>query len=300
MTSIADHFSRWRRAVSERATARRSFLPPPGLKGRTRVAVFTIIEEEFAAAQKVFCTMYNIPNTPYFVDSNPNGKEWDLVLLQATDRTNLPLSGDVADTIEDLKPQILILLGVAGGLCNPNGQGRDGIGLGDVLIAEYVSYVEFLKITDEGTFYREYAIDHPSLPLKKNLALPLQKNFNLNESVRMVPPQPTNLKIHIGSILSGEKVFGGVENAVQSGLLERFDKALAVDMESIGMARKVCERRTSFWYHPRYAIIRGISDLVGPAENNQQRELWKTFAAHAAAIVAQEFVNRLPADERVQ
>ena len=43
---------------------------------------------------------------------------------------------------------MLVLLGVAGGLCDGRGLGRDGIDLGHVLIADYVGYVEFLKITD--------------------------------------------------------------------------------------------------------------------------------------------------------
>jgi nucleoside phosphorylase len=70
-------------------------------------------------------------------------------------------------------------------------------------------------------------------------------------------------------------------------------------MESIGMARAVCDGRSSFWYHPRYAIIRGISDLVTAADNNEMRAGWKEFAANAAALVAQEFVRRLPVDDGI-
>ena len=81
---------------------------------------------------------------------------------------------------------------------------------------------------------------------------------------------------------------------MQKQLLKPFDKALAVEMESIGLARAVCERRTSVWYNPRYAIIRGISDMV-PAENNlDTRDNWKPYAAYAAAMVAKEFIRRLP------
>jgi nucleoside phosphorylase len=277
--------------------------PPVGVIGRARVAIITVIPEEFSAAQDVFELRTNIPETPYFVHNAPDRRDWDLVLTQATDRTNVPFSGDVSTLIQDLRPQVLILLGVAGGLCGPDNLGRDGIDLGHVLIAEYVGYVEFLKITGEGTFHRHYAIDHPSLPLKRNVSLPLQKDFDLQGTLTL--PQPTlpltldrviTPRIHIGSIVSGEKVMGDVHDPVQKKLLAPFDNSLAVDMESIGMARQVCERRTSFWYHPRYVVIRGISDLVGPPENSEIRKAWKIFAAHAAAVVAKEFIRRLPRD----
>jgi nucleoside phosphorylase len=88
-----------------------------------------------------------------------------------------------------------------------------------------------------------------------------------------------------------------VNSEVQQALLKPFDKALAVDMESIGIARAVCEGRSSFWYHPRYIVIRGISDFVAAPENDQMRAKWKSFAAHTAALVTREFVKRLPIDE---
>jgi nucleoside phosphorylase len=83
-------------------------------------------------------------------------------------------------------------------------------------------------------------------------------------------------------------------NPIAQTTFDRFDKALAVDMESIGMARGVCARRTSFWYNPLYSVIRGISDLVGVEGNDATRAQWKVYAAHAAAVVAGEFIRRLP------
>ena len=67
-----------------------------GLKGRARIGLITVIEEEFTAAQQVFQVHTNIPGTPYFAESNPAGRDWDLILTQATDRTNVPFSGEVS------------------------------------------------------------------------------------------------------------------------------------------------------------------------------------------------------------
>jgi nucleoside phosphorylase len=284
-------------AASNVLPAERGYRPPTGRFGRARVAVVTIIAEEFAAAQDVFELHENITGTGYFVAGSGDDEEWDVVLMQATDRSNVPVMGDVLTLMEDLRPQVILLVGIAGGLCDGN-EGRDGIGPGDVLIADQVTYVEFLKLVPElGPLMRSYAIDHPSVPLRKAITTPIQKTLRLRDHLG-APPIPTDreFKIHIGSIVSGEKVLGDVKSHVQQQLLKPFDKALGVDMESIGMARAVCDGRSSFWYHPRYAVIRGISDLVSAADNDEMRTDWKPFAAQAAAVVAREFVRRLPPD----
>ena len=277
-----------------------SYLPPSGRNGRARVALVTIIEEEFAAAQRIFGLGQNIRGTPYFVSELIDGQSsWDVVLMQATDRSNVPVMGDVSGLMEDLRPQVIILLGVAGGLCNEENRGREGINLGDVLIADQVSYVEFLKITPQGALMRSYAIDHPSVSLRKSICVPIQKAFVIGDHLAGAePPEPGSFNVHIGGIVSGEKVLGDVQSHIQQELLRPFDKALAVDMESIGIARAVCDGRSSFWYHPRYVVIRGISDLVSADENDGMRARWKAFAAFTAALVAREFVNRLPIDDR--
>lgn len=273
--------------------------PPEGRNGRARVGIVTIIEEEFEAARNVFGLDVNVPGTGYFVSGNPAARQWDVALIQAADRSNVPVYGDVTDFMEDLRPQVLILLGVAGGLCENGNVGRDGIRPGDVVFADQVNYVEFLKIDNGGARVRSYAVDHPSEPLRKIVCVPISKTFRIHDHLddATQPPAPdTPCKIHIGGIVSAEKVLGDVRSAIQRELLKPFDKPLAVDMESIGMARAVCHGRGSFWYHPRYVIIRGISDLVADQENNAQRTQWKAFAAHAAALVARKFVQTLPDD----
>jgi nucleoside phosphorylase len=184
-----------------------------------------------------------------------------------------------------------LLVGIAGGLCDA-GAGRDGLGLGDVVIADAVSYVEFLKITSKGRFYRHYAIDQPSVHLRGAISNQIARSFKIAGANEMSPPVVRDFRVLIGEIVSAEKVLSGIDDPVQSALLKPFDKALAIDMESIGMARMVCERRTSFWYNPRFAVIRGISDLVGQDDNSETRASWKTYAANSAAHVASEFVNR--------
>jgi nucleoside phosphorylase len=264
---------------------------PFGHVGRARVVLLTVIDEEFEAVRKVLGLKKNVRHTPYFVsDSDTN--DWDVVLHQSADRTNVPVNEEVSRILGDLRPQLVILVGVAGGLCDEEGRGREGIDMGDVLIADYVSYVEFLKLDGKSMRSRAYVIDHPSLPLRRNISQPLSKDFSIRENISIAAPRKkAPLRIHIGSIVSGEKIYGDVNSEIQKQLLEPFDKALAVDMESIGVARAICDGRSSFWYHPRYAIIRGISDLVDSPDNNKKRAQWKKFSANAAAVVAKRFIE---------
>lgn len=270
---------------------------PRGRIGRARIGLITIIPEEFDAVKAVFGLDQNPMGTEYFV-RNAEATDWDVALVQTSERTNVPAYGDVTAMMEDLRPEILILIGIAGGLCDENRKGRDGIAVGDVVMADYVSYTEFLKLEAGVHKLRSYPIDHPSVPLKAKVSQPLSKIFDLRSALKDRFPQGQDpaCKIHIGQIVSGEKVLGDVSSMVQKGLLAPFDKAIAIDMESIGIARAVCYGRTSFWYHPRYAVIRGISDLVDGEDNGDQRANWKDFAAYAAALIAHEFVKRLPAD----
>ncbi|WP_199545120.1 5'-methylthioadenosine/S-adenosylhomocysteine nucleosidase family protein [Paraburkholderia kururiensis] len=274
-----------------------SYIAPRGRVGRAKVAILTIINEEFEAVQELFKLPHDVAGrgVAYFTEAASPNNDFDVVLLRSGDRTNLPAFKATQDVMEDFRPQFIVLVGVAGGLCDERNKGRDGIHVGDVLIADFVSYVEFLKIDAGELRMRNFAIDHPSVPIRESLAFPLSMTFNIKDHLkRNIPSSHPNapLNIHIGNIVSAEKVLGDVTSSVQKDLLKPFDKALAIDMESIGVAKAVCDGRSSSWYHPRYAIVRGISDLVSAEDNNAMRTEWKSFAAHTAALVAQRLVNK--------
>jgi nucleoside phosphorylase len=257
-----------------------------------------VIEEEFRAAREVLALNTEMEGTGYFSSAPIGVQVWDVVLCQSVDRSNVPFNRAVDDAIDDFRPQFLLLVGIAGGLSDDDGKARDNIALGDVLIADSVAYVEFLKVTRAGTFLRYSPVDHPSLHLRKSVSFGLRQSFDLAKAVTLKSPDPDKPpKILEGQIACGEKVLGSVEDHMQKKLLQPFDKALAVDMESYGMARCVCERRTSLWYNPRYAIIRGISDMASDQENSETRDNWKPFASHVAAVVAKEFIRRLPKED---
>ena len=221
------------RIVSDTTAA---YLPPSGRLGRTRVALVTVIEEEFAAAQDVFGLNENLCGTGYFAAEPAASGVSDVVLMQATDRSNVPVMGGCFGADGGMRPQVIILLGIAGGLCDEDGRGRDGIRPGDVLIADQVGYVEFLKIVPGGPLVRTYAIDHPSVSLRRSVSVPIQKIFRIGDHVRdMEPPHPDHSRSTLAALFRERRSSGDAKSHVQQELLKPYDKALAIHMELIGM-----------------------------------------------------------------
>jgi nucleoside phosphorylase len=93
-------------------------------------------------------------------------------------------------------------------------------------------------------------------------------------------------KVIEGNLIAGDKILGDGENVYQKMILEEFDKALAVDMESYGLARGVYNARSTRHYNLNYLVVRGISDLVDKEGNDGQRKLWRDYAAATAAAFA--------------
>ena len=267
---------------------------PRGLIGHARIAVLTIIKEEFEAARQVLDLPFEVDGTGYVASGATEDGDYDVVLCEATERSNVASATRTTSIIEDFRPEVILLVGIAGGmLAEKEGIGRDGVALGDVVVADLVSYTEFMKITEGKLSLRYLPVDQPSVHLRGSVIKPLVRSLDLSDVVRVKrPDMSTKPKVLEGEIVSGEKVWGGVDDAVQVQLLAPFEKALAVDMESHGMARAVCERRNSVWYNPRYLVIRGISDMVGGTENNETRAKWKSYAAHTASHVAKAFIER--------
>jgi nucleoside phosphorylase len=279
-----------------------AFAAQHGRIGHARVAVISVIDEEFEAAQKALKAYTDIRESRYFAVSPSKNKVWDVVLCQLTDRSNLAAARDITALIDDLRPQIMVLVGIAGGMCDGK-KPRGDLALGDVVIGNYVSYVEYAKIEQGQVSSRNFALDHPSVPLNRDVALKLKSDPKKKKASINNPNGSKVFKVRLGQIASGDKILDDDKHPMQISLLKPFVKAIAFDMESAGMASAVCSNRSSFWYHPRYVVVRGISDLMRSKKgartikrSKATREKWKRFSASAAAEIARQFITRLPQD----
>jgi len=107
-------------------------------------------------------------------------------------------------------------------------------------------------------------------------------------------PADGSPKVIVGSLVAGEKILGDPASEWQRQVIEEFSDAVAIDMESVGVARAVHEARTAVDYNPRFLVVRGISDLVRVAteplpegstrDNVEERARWKPYAACVAAV----------------
>ena len=267
-----------------------------GKLGFTKVGILTITDEEFHAAQRIFNAQHNIPGSPYFVSAAVSSRLYDVVIRQASDRTNIPASRATAALIEDLRPVYLFLVGTAGGVLKDEtaGTGRDGTGLGDVITADFIDYTEFVKLRGRRSLERKVPHDHPSLYLRENFAQPLRATTDWHAWIGEPRPNgPAPPRVMVGNIAAGEKILSSPTSTYQKHVVARFDKALAFDTESFGVAHQVFCARCSVHYNPQFLVVRGISDFVNALDSDAARQNWTPYAASAAVAFTRCVVEKL-------
>jgi nucleoside phosphorylase len=238
------------------------------------------------------------PNTGYFT---PAADPCDVVLWQSGGRGNVPAASAAADLLEDFRPEVLAVVGIAGGIADR------GVRPGDVVVGEYIHYSEYVKVVPAGTLRRFAVYDQPSVSLRQRHAETVLNLDNWQQRIQVEPPVEIDPRAVVGSIVSGEKVLGDPKAEAQHYVSTTYDDALAVDMESFGTARAVHDARRDVDYSPRLLVIRGISDTVDVAagddeaddaeDNNAERFRWKPFAAASAAAFAAAVVERIQATD---
>lgn len=268
-----------------------------GRLGTARVGVLTIIDEEFEEVCSALGASEHVADSAYYADDEGR---FDVVVRQAADRSNVPAMGATLQMIEEFRPEVISLVGIAGGIA-----GRENVALGDVVVGSYLHYAEFLKRAEAGDLARYFAYDQPTVSLRDSYVDPLRREATWQVRIpNGLRPAPGVPKVVIGSIVAGEKVLGNPKHEEQRAVVEeRFSDAVAVDMESVGVARAVHEARRAVDYNPRLVIVRGVSDLVrtgeledeeaAAEENARERATWKRYAASAAAAFAGAFCDRI-------
>jgi nucleoside phosphorylase len=192
--------------------------------------------------------------------------------------------------MEDFRPPHILLVGIAGGV-----SGRDNTQLGDVVLPDFIEYYEMRKISDGRSKRRMEPYDHPSHRLRYQMAEPmLHGDWLARISPERRPVQDGNSpKVIVGNLIAGEKILGDNDDVYQRSILNEYDKAIAVDMESWGVAKAVYQMRATRHYDPQCLVIRGISDLVNEQGNNATRQQWRMYAAHVGAGFAAALTERV-------
>lgn len=258
-----------------------------GRDGSALVAVITIVDEEFDAIRAIERFHQCPDRSPFLFRKELEKRHYDVILAQSADRSNTPCAELVAELAERYRPEYLVLSGIAGGI------GRDGVGLGDVVIADHVEGYEIQKFGEGRSMTRRVAIDHPSKYLRETVARRVRHEGLWKKRIAVSRPAGGSPQVVVGNLIAGDKILGDGENDYQRMILEQFDKAIAVDMESHGLGRGSFSARSARYYNLNYLIVRGISDLVNTQGNNEERKKWRAYAASSAAAFAMGVVDEL-------
>ena len=187
---------------------------------------------------------------------------------------NVDMALATEKAIQYFKPQIVLLIGIAGGV-------KD-VRIGDVVIASSAFNYESGKETGEGFLARpaEYLFSEELLAN----AQVVSRNPNWK---KRTSDGAADSKVLIGPIAAGDKVVAGIDNPTFERIKQNLSHIKALEMESAGFGRTVQSHRKL-----HALVIRGISDLcVGKAETDQQN--WQPVAAERAAAVGFELLDGL-------
>lgn len=272
----------------------------------------TVLDVEFKAVKRALAADHEIPDSGYYT---PDETTLDVVLAWG-DRGNASATDAARDLIEEFRPEVLILTGIAGGLQRerpPDGAGVSAyeIGPGDLIVPNYLHYAALRSIKSKsGDNPRHVPHDHPAGSLHRRYVRPIITADAWRARIHETPPSGGyEPRVRVAPLVAGECIYGDAGHSEQVRLLteSEFQDALAVDMESFGVAVAVHSLRDSPIYNPRLLVVRGISDPVrarpldfsgglGSAtteDPNTIREEWRPFAADVAAAFTAALVDKL-------
>jgi nucleoside phosphorylase len=260
------------------------------------IGIITFVEDEFNAVRDILGLSeepVRVEGRDYYtgkVESIVKGNELFIVCAQCRDRSNIPAGLLAQAFMSAWKPTYFFVVGIAGGVSD-----RENISCGDVVVHTNLMYYEFKKHINGMSKRREFAIEPPS-PILLDSAQKINKKMVKIWWQKIKTNRPAgeevNPKVIRGEILSGDKLLGDPKSRMLEELLDEHDRAIAVEMESGGVARALYEVRAK-WIRTEFLIIRGITDYCDRKGNQEMRNIWKPYAAQAAAAYTFELIRSI-------
>lgn len=299
-----------------------------------RVMVVTITDTEFPIACDVFSQIGPISEVEdfgaYTCEQFLDDATLPFAIVQATDRGNLPIIGDMTEWMFQFRPQVFLVIGTAGGVWRPTNADKTtwkGTPRGDVVLSEFIHYSDYRKVEADGDLMRHHRLEQPSSRLIvqargiKNAPRTWHQWLTGRWDGANRLPNATEHEIVVGEQIQDDPLA-----ETQQFLMRTFDRAGAAEMESAGVGQALHSLRLSPTYAPLYLSIRGVSDLIwarngdkplepsdleladayyktqhddsdgasdDEAGKTSERALWSPRAAEAASAFALALVQRL-------
>jgi adenosylhomocysteine nucleosidase len=216
--------------------------------------------------------------TEYNVGYYNTGSKRLEIIVGRTNQTNINAAVETERIIQHFNPTHLFFLGVAGGL-------KD-VAVGDIVIGSNVigyergkSEIEFLPRSQFG--FSSYSLEQ-SVSTFATTKEWKQLAENLTD-----PKFHSEVKVFVGTIVSGEKVIGSKESELYKFIRKNFSQALAVEMEGLGFL-EACRPYPLI----KSLLVRGISDLVDKKEDSDAAGS-QLYASKVATEFLLSYINYL-------
>jgi nucleoside phosphorylase len=287
-----------------------------GRRGHARVVVLTILPEELTAAIKEFGTSDRVEDSNSWVAPGAHKSEIGLstpvLVAAATDRTKAAAQEATRELLEDWRPEVLVVSGIAAGLRRakgPKGQRYlEGPVVGDVVVGTYVHDAEYMKV-DGGRLLARYLVAaQPSSRLVSKHCRPVDRIGTwMTPELQASRCDGSTAKVHFEEIVAVSAVMGDPGNEHHQAIVTHYDKAAAADMESHGVSYAIESYDGGCHYRPRWLCVRSVSDEValGPeasgllrANPHEVRDDWREPASRTAAAFAHAVIKDLLAKPR--
>jgi nucleoside phosphorylase len=269
-----------------------------GNRGTATVGILTITDEEFENARRILGLAANIVGSGYYVESLNPENQYDRVLVKSIDRANLPAYETTGDLIGDWRPPYIFLMGTAGAMWDRKRKRGVDVNLGDVVIGDFVEYIEFTKLERGEYIRRTIPLDHPSLCLRGDFAEALRRETAWHSWIGVDrPAKPESNRgvpvVKVGNVASGEKILSDPRSEFQQYVMDNYDKAMAFEMESAGVARAILRSRKVPEYNPQFLTIRGVSDFINEKVAGKTRKSWTPYASSAAIAFGKAVIENV-------
>lgn len=277
------------------------------------VGILTIREDEFEAVLDAFPDdhgIYRGRHREYTLRTADGGRgtRYSLALLRQIEQGNGEAQEAARDLFDDMRPSLILVVGIAGGLPS------DDVSLGDVVLSTRVHdfSVEARKFREDATY------NVGGGPIDKLIATGVAnlraRELELSEWWAELPPKPpvslgpsrlygpkpwqrevrTKLQAHFGKDVVTRPPRFSAGSIASSDRLVKDPKVLfpwitsargilAIEMESAGVHRATRDKTPML-------SIRGLSDIVG----FKRQDAWTKYACASAAAFTRAYLRTQP------
>jgi adenosylhomocysteine nucleosidase len=244
------------------------------------IVVLAALELEYAAVHAHLTgldTFTDINGTRYETGEIRNGR--CRVALALTGPGNLAAATLATRAVTRFRPKALVFVGVAGGLAHD-------VAVGDVVVATRVHDYQGGKETAGGFLARPR-----SWPLTHALEQDARAVARGGTWASLLPRDTIAVPaVHFKPIVSGDVVLDTRDGSVAGIIAEHYNDAVAIDMESAGVAEAAHHND----FH-RVITVRAISDLADGTKRAADTAGWQRRAVTHAAAFAITLAERIAA-----